>query len=117
VAERRGEREVQLFGEAMLEKLAENGHKKHWREESVDEHLSGIEDELKELELDVIWLRIAKRKADGPRIEELRAKIRREAADIGNRAMFAADAVGGLVGGLVVEDYDADAPGRNRRAG
>jgi hypothetical protein len=93
---RRGEPETALFREAMLEKLGENGHKKHWRDEPVEDHLNGIEEELHELEMDVIWLRMAERKADGPKAEELRANVRREAADIANRAMFVADSLGAL---------------------
>lgn len=95
---RRGERDVALFGEAMLQKLAENAHKAHWRDEPVQDHLDGIWEEARELEKDVAWLKIATRQADGPRIEELKKKIRREAADVANRALMVCDVLGCLEG-------------------
>ena len=74
---------LQAYLNVMREKLAENEHKGHWRDEDVDFLLDRVAEELRELRL-AVWL------GEGPRA------VAREAADVGAIAMMVADVLGGL---------------------
>lgn len=79
---------VELFGEEMLIKLLENGHKSHWSTKDHYYLMSRLRDEVKELTDAVI-----KRYAIEPTTQDIEQSVEiiRECADVANFVMFIAD--------------------------
>ena len=93
IHERRGEREVKRFAEAMIEKLNEpkNLAKESWNECHVDYLVYCLWKEINEVEL------VLKQKMSCfASTKERKQEILKECADVANFAMMIADKVGAL---------------------
>ena len=97
-AKPRGREEVELFAAAMLEKMAENAHKPDLADEKWTDLMRWLEAEVEELSREVIELalRLRTTSGDGGEADEVRKRIRREAADVGILAMGLAKKAGAL---------------------
>lgn len=84
--ERRGEREVKRFAEAMIEKLnePEKNQKGDWRQYNAWYHFDRLEQEIAELKIELIGSNTSKE------------AILKECADVANFAMMIADVMGAL---------------------
>ena len=101
---RNNEKTTAEFRLAMLEKLNENNHKKHWNEASVRWLSNRLYDELIELNIDLSQL------GDQPKIAIQSAM--KECADVANMAMMVWD---NLKNGIIEGSSDTDylEPGRD----
>jgi hypothetical protein len=92
--------EVKLFAEAMEVKLAANDRKGGWRGEPTGYLMRRLRQEVEELGRAREAYEKARSKVifayEVPDIDELRADVRQEAADVDNFCMMIADVVGGL---------------------
>lgn len=90
--------EVQLFAQAMEERLRANDGKGGWRDETVGHLMSRLRDEVEELGEALVALE-EEEGEDNHKItwNFAREKVKREAADVANFAMMVADVLGRLV--------------------
>lgn len=90
----RGEREVKLFSELMLEKLAERAHRGNWKAENILALRACLADEMTET-LDEVK-QFVENVARGGSNDECAERLKWECVDVALSAMFLADVVGGL---------------------
>lgn len=93
IHERRGEREVKKFAEAMIEKLNEpkNLEKGGWKDSFIDFLFHRLKEETIELQEE-----LKQKMSCYVSVQDRKEKVLKECADVANFAMMIADKVGAL---------------------